>query len=345
LGLREIFVHVVRSENNCLIAVAPLLLRRIRVIGGLELRAIEFFGADPLITEIRGVVCELADQPAVVKVLRNHFRAKGVDWDLFRWQGIRANVLQALDGSAPPLGGTVIQQDYVLPLPATFQILLAGMSLNMRKNIRRAHHYLARDCHAFNFRAVGTVGDYRDALERFFRLHSARAQAAEMQFKHADRFADRVNRQFITEFAGAMALRNRLRIFEVEIAGETVASRLGFLEGRELYLYYSGYDPAWRKYSVMTTLMVEIMRWGISKGLNAVNLSTGRDLSKLRWRPKQISFTGGLERNSGWRGHVLARAYSAVAMGHWLAHRLRGYRDGSVAAPPRSNGADIECDV
>jgi hypothetical protein len=36
----------------------------------LELRAIEFFGTDPSIMEIRGVVCELADQPAVLEALR-----------------------------------------------------------------------------------------------------------------------------------------------------------------------------------------------------------------------------------------------------------------------------------
>jgi CelD/BcsL family acetyltransferase involved in cellulose biosynthesis len=301
----------------------------------LELRAIEFFGADPLITEIRGVVCDLANQPAVVKALRNHFRVADANWDLFHWQGIRSSVMQVLDGSAPPLGSAVIQPNYVLPLPATFQNLLAGMSLNMRKNVRKAHHYLERDRHAFSFRAIGS-DEYRSgALESFFRLHSARARAALMHFKHADRFADRVNRDFITELAGAMALRGRLRIFELEIAGKVVASRLGFLEGRELYLYYSGYDPAWRKYSVMTMLMVEIMRWGISQRLRAVNLSTGRDLSKLRWRPKEINFTGGLERNSGWRGHVFVRTYVAVAMGHRLAHRLSGYRDGSAEAPPQ----------
>ena len=336
LGSRELFVHVVRCENNRLIAVAPLLLRRIPMVGGLELRAIEFFGADPLITEIRGVICEPADQPAVIKALRNHFRDADTDWDLFRWQGIRANVMQALDGSAPSLGSPVTQSDYVLPLPATFQIFLASMSLNTRKNVRKSYKYLERDRHVFNFRVVNTVRDHSNALESFFRLHSARARVAEMHFKHRDSFADRVNRDFISEFALAMALSGRLIIFELEIGKETVASQVGFLGGRELYLYYSGYDPAWRKYSVMTTLMVEIMRWGISQRLSAVNLSTGRDLSKLRWRPKEIKFMQGLERNSGWRGHVLARTYDVVAMGHRLAHRLSGYRDGSVTAPPPS---------
>jgi CelD/BcsL family acetyltransferase involved in cellulose biosynthesis len=329
LGSREFFVHVVRGESGRLIGVAPLLLRRIPVIGGLELRAVEFFGTDPSITEIRGVVCELADQPAVLEALRDHFRVAAAEWDLFRWQGIRAKAMRTFNGSAPALTSEEILPDYVLPLPRTFHNLLAGVSSNMRKNVRKAYQLLDRDGHAFNFRAAGAVDGHNGALESFFRLHSARAEVSEMSFKHADRFADTVNRDFIREFVGAMALQGRLRIFELEIAGEIVASRLAFLEGRELYLYYSGYDPAWRQYSVMTTLMAEIMRWAISHKLGVVNLSTSRDLSKLRWRPKEITFMGGLECNSGWRGRVLARTYDAVAMGHRLAYRMSGYRSSS----------------
>jgi len=308
----EFFVHVIRGDDNKLIGVAPLLLRRIPVIGGLELRAIEFFGTDPSITEIRGVVCELADQPGVLEALRNHFRVAVPDRDLFRWQGIRAEAMQAFNCSAPALGSVEI-----LPL-------------------------LDRDGHPFHFRAVGAVEDHYGALESFFRLHAARAQVSEMNFKHADRFADGVNRDFIREFVGAMALQGRLRIFELDIAGEIVASRLAFPEGRELYLYYSGYHPTWRQYSVMTTLMAEIMRWAISHRLSAINLSTSSDLSKLRWRPKEITFKGGLECNSGWRGRVLARTYDAVAMGHRLAYRMSGYRPSNMAARRNPDPADLE---
>jgi CelD/BcsL family acetyltransferase involved in cellulose biosynthesis len=344
LGSREFFVHVVRGECDHLIGVAPLLLRRIPVIGGLELRAIEFFGTDPSITEIRGVVCELGDQPAVLEALRNHFRVATADWDLFRWQGLRAKALRAFNGNAPPLDSAEILPDFVLPLPPTFHNLLAGVSSNMRKNVRKAYQLLDRDGHAFKFRAVGAVDGHNAALESFFRLHSARAQVSEMSFKHADRFADAANRDFIREFAGAMALQGRLRIFELEIAGEIVASRMAFLEGRELYLYYSGYDPAWRQYSVMTTLMAEIMRWAISNKLGTVNLSTSRDLSKLRWKPKEITFMGGIECNPGWRGRLLARTYDAVAMGHRLAYRMSGYRASIIAARRDPGGAEIEYD-
>ena len=39
-----------------------------------------------------------------------------------------------------------------------------------------------------------------------------------------------------------------LRLFELEIGGNIIASRLAFVLGPDLYLYFSGYDPSWRKY-------------------------------------------------------------------------------------------------
>jgi len=159
------------------------------------------------------VLCELADQPAVLEALRNHFRVAAAEWDLFRWQGIRTRAMQAFNGSAPALASAEILPCYVLPMPRTFHNLLAGVSSNMRKNVRKAYQLLDRDGHAINFRTVGAVDGRNGALESFFRLHSARAQVSEMSFKHADRFADAVNRHFITEFVGAMARQGRLRIF------------------------------------------------------------------------------------------------------------------------------------
>jgi len=86
------------------------------------------------------------------------------------------------------------------------------------------------------------------------------------------------------------AERDQLRIFELEVDGKIVAARMAFLLGEELYLYYSGYDLAWRKHSIMTTLMCECFKWAIECGVKVVNLSTGKDPSKLRWRGREVMF-------------------------------------------------------
>jgi len=60
-----------------------------------------------------------------------------------------------------------------------------------------------------------------------------------------------------------------------ESGGEIRASRIAFALGGELCLYFSGYDPRWRKYGVMTTLMVETIKWAIEQGFVIINLSAG----------------------------------------------------------------------
>ena len=49
-----------------------------------------------------------------------------------------------------------------------------------------------------------------------------------------------------------------------------VASRIAFLIGSDLYLYFAGYDPAWKSYSVMTVLMTEVFKWSLAHGVERV---------------------------------------------------------------------------
>ena len=79
---------------------------------------------------------------------------------------------------------------------------------------------------------------------------------------------------------------------------------MGLVLGRELYLYYSGYDPAWHRFSVMTTLVAEAIKWAIAQRLTLVNLSVGTDVSKTRWRPRAIPHREAIVTAPHARGHV-----------------------------------------
>ena len=110
-----------------------------------------------------------------------------------------------------------------------------------------------------------------------------------------------------------MAGRDQVRIFELEVDGNVVASRMAFLLGDELYLYYSGYDLAWRKHSIMTTLMCECFKWAIERGVKVVNLSKGKDPSKLRWRGREVMFHDALLMSPTRRGRLISRAYNLLS--------------------------------
>jgi len=281
-------------------------------VGPVRIRLLQFFGADPSITEIRGVICRAERQDEVIIALANYLLDRKDRWDVFWWTGIRHE--SSAYHSLVDRGELIIDcelPDYILSLPESWNKLRSNVSANMRKNIRKAYEHLERDGHIFAFRTIERPEAVATALERFFVLHAARAEVTDM-IRHPNKFSSQRNRDFFTEYAGRVAERGLLRIFELEIGGHVVASRVAFLLDSELYFYFAGYDPKWRKYSVMTTLMSEAMKWAIDSGITIVNLSTGKDLSKMRWRPTELVYQSALQIAPTIRGRLAFLAYDAL---------------------------------
>jgi CelD/BcsL family acetyltransferase involved in cellulose biosynthesis len=93
-----------------------------------------------------------------------------------------------------------------------------------------------------------------------------------------------------------------------------------------LYLYYSGFDPQWARYSVMTTTMAEAIKYAIAQGLNTVNLSPTKDISKTRWGPREVIYRSAFQRGARLHSGLAHRAYlkarSTEGVQAWLLHRL-----------------------
>jgi CelD/BcsL family acetyltransferase involved in cellulose biosynthesis len=318
----QFFSHVVRDDTGRLIAVAPMVITHRPGVGPLGVRTLQFFGADANITELRGMVCRAEHQSQVLSALSGHFLSRASDWDWLHWHGIRGDesAWNSLANGAQVLRGDCIP-DYCLTLPATWEAFRAGLSRNIKESVRKCYNSLKRDGHAFVFRAVSRPEEARAAIARFFDLHAARASVTDT-INHPDVFGGQRARAFLSDFAQHAAEEGTLRVFQLEIAGVVVATRVGFALGNELYLYFSGYDDAWGKYSVMTTVVAEAIKWAIENGFKVINLSPGNDVSKLRWGPTEIPFRHGVQLSPTRRGRVVFRAYCAVVDRGQSAPRL-----------------------
>jgi len=304
------FVHIVRDEGGKLLAVAPLIRVDQPAHGPVGLRRLRFFGADTSLTEVRGVICRRSDENIVFKALCDYLLVNRSEWDVIEWSGIRSGGgARAVLDKAGALISLTSTPMYLLQL-SNWNDLVASVSANMRKNLRKAYERLRAGGHNFEFRVVEQADDR--ALNRFFRLHSRRAQASNMLVIHPDKFRTSRNRAFITEYITEVAKRNGLRIFELRIEGEAVASRLAFHLDDTLYFYYAGYDPLWRRSSVGTVLMAEALKWAIGSGLKTANLSAGKDLSKLRWKPSEIVFDSYTQISPCLRGMVVGQTYATI---------------------------------
>ena len=302
-------VRAVRTAAGRLVGVAPLVLTERPGVGPLRVRCLELVGADPNMTEIRGMLAEPDLEPACYAAICRDLACSSFDW--VRWTGIdeRGGVCDALRGRAVRWREGVAC--YVLDLPPTWEELRASRPQNLKEALRKCRRSLERDGLHPSFEVVTAPGRAGEAVHDFLRLHTARADLAGT-VHHNDVFAHPACRAFLLDACERFAAAGTLRVFRLQVGGALVATRLGFALGGSLYLYYSGVDPAYAKYGAGTTVVAEAIKHAIGEGLSAVNLSTGKDPSKLRWRPREIAFREALLVSPGAVGRAKFRAWSAA---------------------------------
>jgi CelD/BcsL family acetyltransferase involved in cellulose biosynthesis len=282
----KMMIHVLRDPERGCVGVVPLILTR-RRLGPVKITSIDLLGADPAITEIRGALIVPGFETRAAWAVQRELQARReINW--VQWNGI-----SGLFGESLAIGTDLEWQepllDYVVDLPPSWEELRARMKRNLRESIRHGYNSLKRDGHAFELRVVHEPEAIAGALDHFFALHTQRARLAGT-VEHPDHFTSDVSRRFLRDVCASMVHRGIVRIFQLCIHDRIVATRVGFAVGNSLYLYYSGYDPEWAKYGVMTTTLVEAVKYAISRGFASVNLSPGTDVSKTRWSPRVVPF-------------------------------------------------------
>ena len=325
-------------------AIAPFMLTS-RPAHRLGVRTVDFIGADPNITEVRRVLCD----PDADRRLR---RTDDTPSPTERRLGPHSLAGDRSREDAESILGnqTDVQfeassdvPDFVLPLTNDWDSFRASRPRNVKEALRKCYNSLKRDGHRFDFEVVSRPGEVRDALDDFFSLHRARAQA-NVTVTHRDVFETAEAQGFLLDVCSRLADEGRLRIFRLRIAGRVVATRIGFVDGSHLYLYYSGYDPAWSKYSVMTTTVAEALQYAIAEGTTSVNLSTAADVSKSRWRPDEIVYRSALQTSDTARGRTLAMAHRCLGAAQpTVAPRARqaSFRPMRVDRPQPRAGSDV----
>lgn len=303
----ELAVKVFRREGR-VVGIVPWVRTVSPALGPVRMSSLRLLGADPGITELKTVLLAPGEESAVAEALG---RALAIDdtWDFVQWSGLDPSsaFFQTLS-RALPIEHRPREPDYVLDLPTTWETFRAGLKRNIKESLRHGYNSLAKGGHTFTFEVVSNARGLERALEDFHRLHAARA-GLDGTVAHADRFATPESRRFLADVMFRLADRGIARAYVLRVGGQVVAMRLGFVLDETLYLYYSGFDPAWRKYGVMTTALAEILRHAIATGTRTVNLSPGTDVSKTRWSPRTVTFDEGIQVRPALKSRVAYEGY------------------------------------
>jgi CelD/BcsL family acetyltransferase involved in cellulose biosynthesis len=297
--------YVLRNAAGKCVAIAPFILSR-RWFGPLKIVSISLLGPDPFITEIRVPLIERGFEYLTARAVRDGL-ARIRDWDWIHWSGVGGEFGEALKAGGE-LRWEIPLSYFVLDLPASWEELRSRLKRNIRESLRHCYNSLKRDGHQFEFQVIEDPAGVRRGLDRYLELHAMRANATDTVI-HPDRFANRISRDFLYAICDRLAARGAVRLFALKIGAQIVAMRLGFVVGDSLYMYYSGYDPLWARYSVMTTTVAEALKYAISRGIKTVNLSPGREVSKMRWGPRQVDYESAYEANTRLRSRLASSAY------------------------------------
>jgi CelD/BcsL family acetyltransferase involved in cellulose biosynthesis len=315
-------VCVARDQRNAVVAIAPLILTERPSFGPVRLRQLQFIGADPNITEIRSMLCTPHLEEACCRLLYAYFAESVDEWDWISWEGL-------CPSTSDQAGAFKVEDEatFVLSLAPDWETMKGLLGGNIKESLRKCYNSLRRNGLSYALDVLDDPAAIDGAMNDFFRLHAERA-SRKNAVRHPDVFASIEARAFLVEVCHALAERGVARVYQLRVNGRVVAARIGFQMGQKLYLYYSGWDSDYGRYSVMTTLLSEIIKDAIGRGLIAVNLSTGNDLSKTRWGPKRVVYHSGVQLapRFGARAHYFSfRAARLVGTGRVARDLMPGF--------------------
>ena len=274
---------VVRSSSR-VIAIAPFHRKQYLQVPGLRATALQLFGPREaqVLFEIREI---LAGPGAKVRlfgaVLDALERSAGWDWIELSAQAADTEALEAAanDSSARLAIRTEWRRSTpVMRLASSWEEHKKGLKRNIKESIRHSYNSLQREGHAVSVHLAESDEEKALAIDDLLELHRLRS-TVEDRYHHRDHFKQAGYRQFMHD----ALVSTDARLFSLRIDGEVVAVRAALDVDRMRYLYYSGFDPRWWNYGVMTLLVTEMVRDAIARGMHTVNFSPGVDPSKTRW--------------------------------------------------------------
>lgn len=168
-----------------------------------------------------------------------------------------------------------------IQLPETWEEYLKMVSKSMRENIP---YYRKKFIKAGIDYRVETLdpNETADGLQRLIDLHKLRTYSDASQ-EHFDYFAHASSRKLAFEALEEMTQRGAARLVVLRANDEIIAAQVFLQNGHTLLAHYSGFDPAWSKFSPLFVLQSEVFREAISQGYRTVNLLRGNAEWQRRW--------------------------------------------------------------
>jgi len=264
----------------------PLLLRPLRPLGTRMHCTVDDLTEEPMLLLHRD--CAASALQSILEGLRA-WNGRGA-WDLLHLRQMRGL-------SDPSLLSLWRQMSHTQPfcllrrrkrvgqtraLPASWPDFRGSLSRSMRDNVVYYPRLLTREGHLWQTRLVRDPEEIRAAASVLIDLHHQRALSGRGP-AHTNHLPLPAQQAFLREVLSRLAAQGNAAVALLEVNRMPVAAQSVLEEAGMLTFYYSGFNPAWHRYSPVTVLHITLIQDAIARGLTRLDYLPEAEPWKTRW--------------------------------------------------------------
>jgi CelD/BcsL family acetyltransferase involved in cellulose biosynthesis len=289
----EFRVLVARDERENTLGIAPMFVEHNLGVPAFG-TTLQPFGRsnafETMTDEPMGVLDPLLAGRAVA-VFSGHLRthARESNWDLA--VSNTSATVETFPLKAPPAlrrQGSLVEVDRRLDgpvsaeLPASWEQYRRSLSKSMRDNIAYYPRRLRREVGPFSVQIARRPAEVAAATQDLIHLHRRRSEGA-LPTAHRSHLPGPRHVAFMSEVMERLAHAGLATVVTLSVGAQVVAAHAFLEAGNATWTYYSGFEPAWSKYSPLTILTAAYLEDAISHGVRQLHFSPGQTPWKARW--------------------------------------------------------------
>lgn len=279
---RRLAIIAVRNACGRLVALAPFYVAR-SFPAALGARRLSFLADSHVGSDYLSFLAEPQCEDAAVEEIARTLLRRRSQWDYLELRDAvdappLARLFARLEDAGMIARRTAASVCHHVPLPATFDEYLAGLSTNLRCNFRRRSRAIQGEGRT-EFLALSEPADLERYFPELLRLHGMRS---EQRGRHSAFLRPGVP-AFHRDAIKALAARGRARLFLLRVDGETVAVLYGFSVGKTFQFYQCGMHTGWLRNGVGQLMIGNSIREAIRSGHADYDFLRGDESYKAQW--------------------------------------------------------------
>lgn len=281
---KELYVLTLKDNNNSFIGIAPLYIRKKKILKGFPVHEIRFLGTgEDVSPDYLDFIIEQGREAEAIDAFIGHV-ALQKQWDVLNLTDMpsTSSNIVFLEEIAKNNGFRIAQSEcatcpYIV-LPSSWEEYVGTLSANARYNVKRRIKNIERDFKTRYF----VWEDFErldDAMERLAQLHNKRWE--EKECRHS--FSSNEYVSFHKAVAKDFAKQGWLHLSCLELNGEIVGMLYDYRYGDKISYYQAGFDPEFHRFSPGLVLRAYVIRKAIEDGMKEIDLLKGAYDFKYMW--------------------------------------------------------------